>query len=84
METRLLIRGEQVDGQGDVFAVENPATEETLAELREPAPEQLADAVSAAATPRANGRPHRRSSAPRCCTRSPRGFGHAPTRSLAR
>ena len=31
METRLLIRGEQVAGEGEPFAVENPATEETVA-----------------------------------------------------
>ena len=33
METRLLIRGEQVPGEGEPLAVENPATEETLVEL---------------------------------------------------
>ena len=33
METRLLIRGEQVEGQGAPLAVENPATEEHLVEV---------------------------------------------------
>ena len=33
METRLLIGGEQVEGEGRPLAVENPATEETVAEV---------------------------------------------------
>src|SRR5918995_3747264 len=48
METRLLIRGEQVAGDGESLAVENPATEETVAELGLPSPEQLDAAVAAA------------------------------------
>ncbi|HZB05178.1 MAG TPA: aldehyde dehydrogenase family protein [Thermoleophilaceae bacterium] len=48
METRLLIRGEQVAGDGDEFSVENPATEESLTTLRCPSPEQLDAAVAAA------------------------------------
>jgi acyl-CoA reductase-like NAD-dependent aldehyde dehydrogenase len=48
LETRLLIRGEQVAGEGEPLAVENPATEETLAELRVPSAEQLDAAVVAA------------------------------------
>jgi acyl-CoA reductase-like NAD-dependent aldehyde dehydrogenase len=48
METRLLIRGERVAGEGAPLAVENPATEETVTELRGPSPEQL-DAVIAGA-----------------------------------
>ena len=48
METRLLIRGEQVAGEGDSFAVENPATEETLVSVAGPSAEQL-DAAAAAA-----------------------------------
>jgi acyl-CoA reductase-like NAD-dependent aldehyde dehydrogenase len=48
LETRLLIRGEQVAGDGDEFSVENPATEETLTTLRAPSPEQLEAAVAAA------------------------------------
>src|SRR5918996_168795 len=48
METRLLIRGEQVEGDGAPLAVENPATEETIAELGGPSSEQLDAAVSAA------------------------------------
>src|SRR5918999_5517279 len=48
METRLLIGGEQVEGDGAQLAVENPATEETVTELREPSPEQLDAAIAAA------------------------------------
>jgi acyl-CoA reductase-like NAD-dependent aldehyde dehydrogenase len=48
METRLLIRGEQVAGEGTPLAVENPATEEIVAELREPSAEQLDAAVAGA------------------------------------
>jgi acyl-CoA reductase-like NAD-dependent aldehyde dehydrogenase len=48
LETRLLIRGEQVAGDGELLAVENPATEETLAELRVPSPEQRDAAVAGA------------------------------------
>src|ERR671915_100575 len=48
METRLLIRGELVEGAGAPLAVENPATEETVADLRGPSPEQLDAAIAAA------------------------------------
>jgi acyl-CoA reductase-like NAD-dependent aldehyde dehydrogenase len=48
METRLLIRGEQVAGDGEALAIENPATEETLVELGLPSPAQLDAAVVAA------------------------------------
>src|SRR5829696_1102463 len=48
METRLLIRGEQVAGDGGVLEVENPATEETIASVRRPSAEQLDAAVAAA------------------------------------
>ena len=48
METRLLIGGEQVSGDGDALAVENPATEETLVELSQPSPEQVDAAIAAA------------------------------------
>jgi acyl-CoA reductase-like NAD-dependent aldehyde dehydrogenase len=48
METRLLIRGEQVAGEGDALAVENPATEETVASVGAASPEQLDAAVAAA------------------------------------
>ena len=48
METRLLIRGEQVAGEGDELTVENPATEETVATVRAPSSEQLDAAVAAA------------------------------------
>src|ERR671916_368157 len=48
METRLLIRGEQVEGDGAPLAVENPATEETFASLKGPSREQLDAAIAAA------------------------------------
>ncbi len=48
METRLLISGEQVAGNGAALAVENPATEETVAEVGSASPEQV-DAATAAA-----------------------------------
>ena len=48
METRLLIRGEQVDGQGGPLEVENPATEETLAVVGLPSAEQVDAAIAAA------------------------------------
>jgi acyl-CoA reductase-like NAD-dependent aldehyde dehydrogenase len=48
METRLLIRGEQVAGEGPALAVENPATEETVAELGTASPEQLDAAIASA------------------------------------
>src|ERR687894_1786669 len=48
METRLLIGGEQVEGGGAPLAVENPATEETVAEVRGPSAEQLDAAVAGA------------------------------------
>jgi acyl-CoA reductase-like NAD-dependent aldehyde dehydrogenase len=48
LETRLLIRGEQVSGQGDSLSVENPATEETVASVALPSAEQLDATVVAA------------------------------------
>ena len=48
METRLLIRGEQVEGEGAPLEVENPATEEILATLRTPSDTQLEAALAAA------------------------------------
>ena len=48
MDTRLLIRGEQVDGGGPALAVENPATEETVASVGTASPEQLDAAIAAA------------------------------------
>src|SRR5918997_4497266 len=48
MDTRLLIRGEQVEGEGEPLDVENPATEETVASLRLPSAEQLDAAIAAA------------------------------------
>jgi len=48
METRLLIRGEQVAGEGTAFEVENPTTEEAAAEVGAASPEQLDAAIAAA------------------------------------
>jgi acyl-CoA reductase-like NAD-dependent aldehyde dehydrogenase len=48
METRLLIRGEQVAGEGTPLAVENPATEETVAEVGAASPDQLDAAIAGA------------------------------------
>jgi acyl-CoA reductase-like NAD-dependent aldehyde dehydrogenase len=48
METRLLIRGEQVAGEGTTLAVENPATEETVAEVGAASPDQLDAAIAGA------------------------------------
>jgi acyl-CoA reductase-like NAD-dependent aldehyde dehydrogenase len=49
LETRLLIGGEQVAGEGEVLEVENPYTEELTASLRGPSPEQLDAAFAAGA-----------------------------------
>ncbi len=48
METRLLIGGEQVAGEGDPLVIENPATEETLTELSGPSDEQVDAAIASA------------------------------------
>jgi acyl-CoA reductase-like NAD-dependent aldehyde dehydrogenase len=48
IETRLLIEGEQVPGDGEQLAVENPATEETVATLGVASSEQVGVAVAAA------------------------------------
>jgi acyl-CoA reductase-like NAD-dependent aldehyde dehydrogenase len=48
METRLLIRGEQVAGEGTAIEVENPTTEETVAEVGAASPDQLDAAIAAA------------------------------------
>ncbi len=47
-ETRLLIAGEQVAGDGEALEVENPYTEETIASVALPSAEQLDDAIAAA------------------------------------
>jgi acyl-CoA reductase-like NAD-dependent aldehyde dehydrogenase len=47
-ETRLLIGGEQVAGEGAALEVENPATEETVATLGTASDEQVGAAVAAA------------------------------------
>ena len=48
-ETRLLIDGEQVPGDGEALAVENPYTEETIATVGTPSAEQIDAAIAAAA-----------------------------------
>ncbi len=48
METRLLINGEQVGGDGPPLEVENPFTEESLATVALPSPEQIDAAIGAA------------------------------------
>src|SRR5512147_2709450 len=48
LETRLLIEGELVPGNGAPLEVENPYTEETIASVATADPEQLDAAISAA------------------------------------
>ena len=48
METRLLIGGEQVPGEGEALAVENPATEETVAQVAVASADQVDAAIAAA------------------------------------
>ncbi len=48
LETRLLIGGEQVAGDGDPLAVENPTTEEILVSVGSASPAQIDAAVAAA------------------------------------
>jgi betaine-aldehyde dehydrogenase len=48
LETRLLIGGEKVPGEGDPLAVENPYTEETFATVGSASAEQLDAAVAGA------------------------------------
>ncbi len=47
-ETRLLIRGEQVTGDGEQLDVENPYTQETIASVQLPSDEQVDAAIAAA------------------------------------
>jgi betaine-aldehyde dehydrogenase len=47
-DTRLLIRGESVPGEGAEFDVENPYDESVLARVAAPSPEQIDAAVAAA------------------------------------
>ncbi|MGH2987785.1 MAG: aldehyde dehydrogenase family protein, partial [Solirubrobacterales bacterium] len=49
IETTMLIGGERVAGDGEGLAVENPYTEETVATVATPSPEQLDGAIAAAA-----------------------------------
>ena len=79
METRLLIGGELVAGNGPALAVEDPAREEMLATVGTPDAEQLDAAIAAARAPSASGRARRPPSAPRRCTRWPRGCARGPT-----
>src|SRR5919201_2327518 len=48
METRLLIGGEQLEGAGAPLEVENPASEDTVAAVGPPSPEQIDAAIAAA------------------------------------
>ncbi len=48
LETRLLIGGEQVEGDGESLAVENPYSEETAASVGTASPEQTDAAIAAA------------------------------------
>src|SRR5262249_7929011 len=48
IDTRLLIGGERVGGDGGTLAVENPATEEEIASVGSASKEQVAAAVTAA------------------------------------
>jgi acyl-CoA reductase-like NAD-dependent aldehyde dehydrogenase len=48
METRLVIGGEQVAGEGPALDVENPASEDTVARVGTASPEQIDAAVAAA------------------------------------
>src|SRR5262245_20710660 len=48
LETRLLIGGEQVEGQGGPLDVENPYSEERIASVGAPSDEQLDAAIAAA------------------------------------
>ncbi len=48
LETRHLIGGEQVAGAGEEMAVENPATEQTVTELRAASAEQIDGAIASA------------------------------------
>jgi acyl-CoA reductase-like NAD-dependent aldehyde dehydrogenase len=76
METRLLIAGEQMAGDGTALDVENPYTQSTLATVALPSAEQVDAAIGAA---RAAGPTCRPSSAASCCTRSPRGCARGRT-----
>lgn len=49
MQTRMLINGELVDGTGDALSILNPASGETIAEVREAGEEQVEAAVRSAA-----------------------------------
>ena len=48
VETRLLVGGELVGGDGEALSVENPYTEEEIARVATPSPEQLDAALAAA------------------------------------
>ena len=78
METRLLIRGEQVAGEGAALAVENPATEETVTELQGASAEQVDAAVAGAREAAPGWAATPPSSARSCFTRWPRACARAP------
>ena len=74
METRLLIGGELVAGDGAPLDVENPFDESMVATLGAASAEQVARRRRAPPTrPRPAGARCRPPSAPSCCTRSPTG-----------
>ena len=50
MQTKMLIGGELVEGEGDPIAVLNPATGGEIASVAEASPEQIDTAVAAAET----------------------------------
>ena len=80
MDTRLLIGGELVPGNGPALAVEDPAHETALAEVGTPDAEQHDAAVEAARdAPSASGPARPPPSAPRRCTRWPPGCARGPT-----
>ena len=82
LETRLLIGGEQVAGDGAAIEVENPFTEETIATVGAPSAEQLDAAI--ARRPRGldgvDAEPGRAIAAS-SSTRSPTGSRRGPTSS---
>ena len=80
METRLLIGGELAPGAGSPLAVENPATEETVAEVAGASAEQVDAAIAAAReAARGLGVDPRRGARATCCTRWRRGCAAPPT-----
>ena len=81
METRLLIDGEQVAGEGPPLAVENPFTEETLATVALPSEEQSTRRSPRRGAPPGRGGACPPSSARRCSTTPRRVCGPRQRRS---